>query len=175
MTLAFSKLDKTKRYWCNQSMRLIWGVVIFAGIVRGEQKLPLPKAGSRIADYAKILKKAGYETKPSYEKKGDDGYGIVTDSLILPTGDFIEAYTIAQKIFGIPEDVQLPINSESKEQKIEIPHDKKIWEQSIKVKRDKFEINELTYYYRVEGGGTTGHLIKLSPNQIKIELSGISD
>lgn len=130
-----------------------------------------PEINSNAKGYAEELKALFPKVVYSESVGGTASKPINTESILLPTTEWHEAFFVAQRIFDFPKDFDFP-NPKGKD--VEIIKDKKpvkdVWTSELRVARIDNTLEKIEYVYKTKNFGYTVTISQYE-NALKIEKS----
>lgn len=126
-------------------------------------QLPLPKKGLSVKAYVDTLKKDFPMATFEQKSNNPDFHEGNTDTFILPTTAWHEAYYTVHALYHLPKALGFPNPLGPAEEEVEEPNKTDdVWYSSLKIHRTANALTRISYYYRVEGYGYT---ISIAPNE----------
>ena len=132
-----------------------------------------PEKDAKPKYYAEELKT--FFPKVSYSEAvgGTASKPINTETLLLPTQQWHEAFFVAQQLFDFPKELQFP-NPKGKDEQVfkDSKPKKDVWTSELHVSRKDNTLEKIVYNYRTEGFGYTvsitqdGDMMKLEKTEV---------
>jgi len=134
-----------------------------------------PEKDRKAKGYAEELKTVFPEVAFSESVGGTATKPTNTETLLLPTKQWHEAFFVAQRLFDFPKEFEFP-NPKGKDEHVikdEKP-EKNVWTSELRVNRKEDALQKIEYFYRTEGFGYTVTITK-EVDAMKIEKTEIVD
>jgi len=134
-----------------------------------------PTANSSSKTYAEELKKEFPNVTHSEVKGGTVSKPTLTETLVLPTDKWHEAFFTAQQLFNIPKEFAFPNPKGSNSETQQNGNKKKTdFLSELQISRNDNELQKIVYNYKTEGFGYTVSITKGSAG-MKIEKVEVAD
>tara|TARA_R110002124_G_scaffold17532_3_gene73270 strand:+ start:132610 stop:133392 length:783 start_codon:yes stop_codon:yes gene_type:complete len=132
-----------------------------------------PEKDAKPKYYAEELKT--FFPKVSYSESvgGTASKPINTQTLLLPTQQWHEAFFVAQQLYDFPKELQFP-NAKGKDEQIikDSKPKKDVWTSELRVNREDNSLQKIEYHYLTKGFGYTvsitpeGEMMKLEKTEV---------
>ena len=134
-----------------------------------------PEEDMKAVVYAEELKAAFQEVSFTATSGGSASNPTNTETLLLPTNEWHEAFYIAKQLFNIPTEFAFPNPKGSNEEIVKETKPKSgTWTSELSVARNNDTLEKITYSYRTEG---YGYEVTISEegDKMKIENKSVAD
>lgn len=128
-----------------------------------------PELNSKAKGYAEELQLVFPEVTYTESVGGTASKPSNTETLVLPTKQWHEAFFVAQRLFDFPKEFDFP-NPKGKDEQVikDSKPEKDVWTSELQVSRKDNTLQKIAYVYKTKGFTTTVHITQ-EGDRMKIE------